>query len=153
MIRSFVNQICKFKSFERRLIHFEIQGKFERNYSIAWSDLFFFFKCKFFHVEIHTYSGLSWSSTWQLDCKKQLMMGVACHFECDLHPPEIHCTILQSATWCLIQVFVGESTAVRNKMLDPSVCWRIDRWTRSMCEWSSFQSVHDSPARVMVNMC
>jgi hypothetical protein len=35
MISSFVNQICKFKSFERRLIHFQIQGKFERNYSIA----------------------------------------------------------------------------------------------------------------------
>jgi hypothetical protein len=35
MISSFVNQICEFKSFERRLIHFEIQGKFERNYSIA----------------------------------------------------------------------------------------------------------------------
>jgi hypothetical protein len=35
MISSFVNQTCKFKSFERRLIHFEIQGKFERNYSIA----------------------------------------------------------------------------------------------------------------------
>jgi len=92
-------------------------------------------------VEIHTYSGLSWSSTWQLDCKQQLM-AEACHFECDLHPPEIHCTILQSSTWCLIQVFVGESTAVRNKMLDPSICWRIDQWTRSLCEWSSFQSVH-----------
>jgi hypothetical protein len=35
MISSFVNQICKFKSFERRLIQFEIQGKFERNYSIG----------------------------------------------------------------------------------------------------------------------
>jgi len=44
-------------------------------------------------------------------------------------------------------------TAVLNMMLDPSICWRIDQWTRSMCEWSSFETVHDSAALVMENIC
>jgi len=110
MISSFVNQICEFKSFERRLIHFDIQGKFERNYSIAWSELFF----KFFWK-------LVFSCGDSYLFRPQLIFYLTTRLQATTHGCSLPLWMWSTSTRDSLH-----HTAVLNMMLDPSICWRMD---------------------------
>jgi hypothetical protein len=111
MISSFVNQICKFKSFERRLIHFEIQGNFERNYSICLINFVVFF---FFQMLVFSCGG-------SYLFRPQLIFYFTTRLQATTHGCSLPLWMWSTSTRDSLH-----HTIFLNMMLDPSICWRID---------------------------